>query len=243
MTNPEESSDELDNKPVDYVTSAIKGFLGIVPFAGSLLAELAGTVIPNQRLDRITKFAETLERKLSGLEQDFIRSQLKNENFSDLLEEGARQAARSLSDERRDYIANLITNSLSQQDIEYIESKHLLRILGELNDIEVVWLRFYLEPVMNGDNEFRERHSSILTPIMATMSDPPSAIEKEALQDSYKEHLSRLGLLRPRYKTDSKTHLPDFDKFTGEQEVRGYQITSLGRLLLKQIGLSKPEQG
>lgn len=241
MSNPEESS-ELSNKPIDYITAVVKGTLGAVPFPGSLLAELAGTVIPNQRLDRITKFVLVLESKLSNLEQDFIRSQLTDENFADLLEEGARQVARSLSDERREYIANLITNSLSQQDIEYIESKHLLRILGELNDIEVIWLRFYLEPTLGGDEEFLDKHENILTPIMATMADPPSVVDKEALQDSYKEHLSQLGLLQPGYETDSKTHLPEFDRFTGGLKIRGYDITTLGRLLLKQIGLSNPEQ-
>ncbi len=240
MTSPEESSNELSNKPVDYVTSAIKGTLGAVPFAGSLLAELAGTVIPNQRLDRIVKFAEILEAKISSLEQEFVRSQLTNENFSDLLEEGARQSARSLSNERREYIANLISNSLSQRDIEYVESKHLLRILGELNDIEIIWLRFYLEPTMSGDEEFREKHAVILAPVIATMADPSSVVEKEALQDSYKEHLSQLGLLQPKYKMDRQTNQPEFNRTSGELEIRGYQITSLGRLLLKQIGLSIP---
>jgi hypothetical protein len=238
MTNLEESTNELSNKPIDYVTSVIKGTLGAVPFAGSLLAELAGTVIPKQRLDRIVKFAVILESKLSTLEQEFIRSQLTNENFSDLLEEGARQAARSLGDERREYIASLITNSLSQEDIEYIESKHLLRILGEFNDIEVIWLRYYLEPYISGDEEFREKHEGILTPIMASLSDPPGVVEKEALQDSYKEHLSQLGLLQPQYETDSETHLPEFDRISGRLKIRGYEITRLGRLLLKQIGLS-----
>ena len=94
--------------------------LGTVPFAGSLLVEAAGVIIPNQRIDRIAKFAKTLESKLSNLEQDFVRSQLTNENFTDLLEEGLRQAARSLSDERREYIASLIENSLSSEDIEYV---------------------------------------------------------------------------------------------------------------------------
>ena len=243
MNKPEESSKTLDNQAVDYITSAVKGALGAVPFAGSLLAELAGTVIPNQRIDRITRFSEVLETKLSKLEQHFIRSQLTNENFSDLLEEAARQAARSLSHERREYIANLITNSLSQEDIEYVESKHLLRVLGELNDIEVIWLRFYLEPTIEGDDEFREKHKNILTPIMASVPDPPSVLEKEALQDSYQEHLSQLGLLQRRYEIDSKTQLPKINKFTGGLKVRRHEITSLGRLLLKQIGLSSPEQG
>jgi len=245
MNNPEESS-ELSNQPIDYITSAIKGTLGAVPYGGSLLAELLGTVIPNQRLDRITKFVRILERKLSSLEQEFIRSQLTNENFSDLLEEGARQVAHSLSDERREYIANLITNSLSQHDIEYIESKHLLMMLGELNDIEIIWLRYYLVPTFGGDEGFREKHAIVLTRVIVTAADPPSIGDKEALQDSYKEHLCRLGLLQTiydtRYDTDSKTRLParlpEFDSFTGGLKIRGYDLTTLGRLLLRQIGLS-----
>lgn len=64
---------ELEDRPIDYVTTAAKGALGAVPFVGSLLAELAGNVIPNQRIDRITKFAVLLESRLSELEQATCR--------------------------------------------------------------------------------------------------------------------------------------------------------------------------
>jgi len=73
-----------------------------------------------------------------SIEQEFVRSQLTNENFTDLVEEGLRQAARSVSRDRREQIAALIANSLRLQDISYVESKHLLRILGELNEIEII---------------------------------------------------------------------------------------------------------
>ncbi len=235
-------SSELATQPIDYVTLAAKGVLGIVPFAGSLLAELAGTVIPNQRIERIAQFAKILDGKLAVLEQEFIRAQLTNENFSDLLEDGLRQASRSLTDERREYIVSLIANSLLSKDIEYIESKHILQILSEVNDIEIIWLRFYLVTSRDGDKEFREKHSKLLTPARAVMYDLSSAYDKEILQNSYKEHLSRLGLLEPKYKLDSKTQLPEFDRSalgTGSMKIRGYQITSLGKLLLKQIGLSE----
>jgi hypothetical protein len=225
----------------DYVASALKAALGAIPFAGSLLSELAGYVIPNQRTDRIVRFIEVLEKKLTDFERDFVHSQLKNENFTDLFEESVRQAAHSLSDERREYLASLIANSISQQDIEYIESKHLLRILGELNDIEIIWLRFYLVPYMGGDEEFRTAHSNILTPIRASMADPPNVVDKESLQKSYKDHLAQLGLLSPRYKTDMDTHQPEFNTSTGALELRGYDLTHLGRLLLRQIGLSNSE--
>lgn len=198
----ENKSNQLGTQTVDYVTAAAKAALGMVPFAGSLLVELAGTFIPNQRIDRIAKFAETLEHTLANLNKDFVRSQLTNENFTDLLEEGMRQAARSLSDERREYIARIIANSLSSEDIEYIESKHLLRMLGEINDIEVIWLKYYLDLTMAGDEAFANKHANVLEPILAGMSDPPKIHDKEALQKSYKEHLVQLGLFLHKYSTN-----------------------------------------
>jgi hypothetical protein len=236
MKNDEESS-QLDNQPVDYVASAVKSIVGAAPFAGSLLVELAGVIIPNQRIDRITKFIKILEEKFSKLEKDFIRSQLTNEHFTDLLEEGALQAAHSLSDERREYLASLITNSLSLTDIEFNESKHLLRILGELNDVEIIWLTYFGSMELGLQDSFQQMHSSVLEPVMATINSPQWEVGKQALQDSYKDHLLRLGLIEPRYDIDSKTRMTKFDKYTGALKVRSHQITSMERLLLRQIGL------
>lgn len=229
----------LNSQAVDYVTSAAKAVLGIVPFAGSLLAEVAGTIIPNQRIERIVKFAKNLEEKLSKLNQDFVRAQLTNKNFTDLLKEGLRQSARSLSDDRRGYLASVIANSILSEDVEFFESKHLLRILGEINDIEVIWLRFYLIPTIGGDTEFREKHKEILKSVIATSGASQSILDKSALQDSYKEHLTQLGLLKYRYQTNTRTKQPEFDTFTGGMKVSGYVITLLGKLLLRQIGLSE----
>ena len=172
MKSQNEATD-LSSKKSDYVATAAKAALGAVPFVGSLLAEVAGNVIPNQRVDRIVKFAEALQNRIAALEEEFVKSQITNENFTDLIEEGIRQAARSLSDERREYISSIIANSLTSKDIEFVESKHLMRILGEINDIEIVWLRFFLVPTMGGDEEFRTRHKSIITPVLDFMGSPP----------------------------------------------------------------------
>lgn len=228
---------ELKPLAVDYVTSAAKSILGVVPFAGSLLTELAGTLIPNQRIDRLTKFAEALEAKLLKIEEEYVRGQLGDEYFTDLLEEGLRQAARSVSDERREYIASVIANSLTSEDIEYIESNHLLKILGEVNDLEIIWLRSYLVRTMGGDRDYREKHQDVLKPISAVMGSEQGVLDKKALQDSYKEHLSRLGLLKPSYRIDSKTRLPEYDS-SGRMKVSGYELTSLGRLLLRHTGIT-----
>lgn len=222
MNTHNNNSVSLETQKIDYIATALKAALGAVPYAGSLLSELIGTIIPNQRLDRLTKFAKSLETKISQIEKAFAQSQLKDDNFSDLFEEGFRQAARSLSDERREYIASIIANSLSSQDIEYMESKHLLRILDEINDVEVIWLRLYVVSTMGGDKEFREKHQDIIKPITRVMGTPQPVRDKGTLQDSYKQHLERLGLLKHNGKS--------------------YSLSPLGNLMLREIGLIKKEE-
>jgi hypothetical protein len=241
MAEPEKPRD-LAPSSVDYVVSAAKASLGVVPFVGSLLAEIAGTLIPNQRIDRLTKFATVLEAKVSKIERDFVRSQLSNENFTDLVEEGLRQAARSVTDARREYIASLIAHSLSCQDIEYLESKHLLSILGEINDIEVIWLRFYLNPSTGEDREYREKHQDVLSPIDAHMGSEQGELDKATLQESYKNHLLRLELLAPRYRIDRKTGVPEFDSSSGRMKIQSYALTPLGRLLLQHLDLTAEDE-
>lgn len=235
-TEPEHKY-SLDTAKYDYVASTAKSVLGAIPFAGSLLVEVAGNVIPDQRIDRVAKFAYALEERLSRMEQGFIQAQMGDENFTDLLEESLHQVTRSLSNDRRQYIANLVSNSLTDKDTEYSEAKHLLRILGELNDIEIIWLRFYGHRTIGGDEEYREKHKNILKRPPAYVGSSRETHDDLSIQDSYKEHLAQLNLLSPRYETEIGTGTPVFDTFTGGLKLSGYEITGLGDLLLRQIGI------
>jgi hypothetical protein len=228
-------TDALAKSKADYVALVSKATLGAVPIVGSLLSELAGTIIPNQRIDRLTKFAKELEQRLGKIEEAAFRSHLMSEDFTDLLEEGLHQAARSTSDDRRHHIAGVIANSITSEDISFIESKHLLRVLGEINDIEVIWLRSYLNTRPGRDEDFQEKHKDILASVRVPLGSPQAVVDKDTLQISYKEHLCQLDLLRQRHEIDSNTQLPVFDKRSGHPKVSGYEITRLGRFLLRQI--------
>lgn len=236
MTN-EVSPDDLASGSVDYSMALVRGAAGLVPFVGPLHAEVIGVTIPEQRSDRIANFARELDYRLKAVEKCLLEQKLKDDDFTDLIEEGFRQAARSLSDERRRYIANIIANGLTSDDIDSSESKHLLRILGEINDIEVVWLRFYRVPTVGGDEIFRATHEEVLKPIPETLASSREILSKATLRKSYKEHLVQLGLLESRYRIDSKTGLPEFDRVSGSMKESGFRLTRLGRLLLDEIGL------
>ena len=193
-------------------------------------------------MDRVAKFATELERRLETVERELFEEQLSNdEEFIDLLEEGLRQASRSLSDARRSYIASLIVNGMNSEQIEIAESRHILRILGEINDIEVIWLRSYkLESIM-GEDTFWEKHKETLSRVITHMGSTQREIDKEALLKSYEEHLAQLGLLSPRYRTDMQTRTPEFDRFTGAMEVQSYDLSSLGKMLLREAGIWEDE--
>lgn len=231
-------SEKLEQQSMDHIMTVARATISAIPIVGPLLTELAGVIVPNQRLTRIAKFAAELEKKLHDLEiRQTVMEQFKDDHFTDLLEEGVRQAAHSLSDERRQYLAAVIANSLSSERIQHMESRHLLRILNEVNDIEIVWLRSYLISPLQGDETFRDEHRQLLKPIVAAFGSSQAVIDQATLQKSYKAHLCELGLLEETYRIDHKTRQPKFDS-NGKQEVQGYQITGLGRLLLRTIGFN-----
>lgn len=89
---------------------------------------------------------------------------------------------------------------------------------------------------------YREKHQEVLTPARASYVSPQKDRDKATLQQSYDQHLERLGLLKVRYAVDISTKEPQFDPHTGAQEVRGYELASLGRLLCRQIGLPQEEE-
>lgn len=234
-------SDALNENTTDYVVATVKAALGTVPFAGSLLAELAGSIIPKQRIDRLADFARKLEVKIGSLDQDVVRSKLTDENFTDLLEESARQAAQAVTEERRQYLASLLASGITATHVSYIESKHLLRILSQINDIEVIWLRFYRYPYLSGDDGFRAKHAMVLAPVSATFGSDQATLDQSALQENYTEHLISLGLLTRPLQMDSKTGYPIFDKFTKNWKTQGTRTTPLGQLLVRYIGLERAD--
>ena len=183
----------------------------------------------------------TSSNALVALKTTSQTSNFRTTRQQELIHDGLQQAAQSLSDERRRYIATLIANGLKPEGIEVAQSKYLLRILDEINDVEIVWLRFYSVPTIGGDSEFRDAQESVLAPIQATIGAPQEVLNKAYLQKNYKEHLAQLGLLDRLMKTDIRTGIPEINPSTGATEVAGYRLTGLGKLLLREIGLDADE--
>lgn len=145
-------------------------------------------------------------------------------------------ASRALTDERKEYIASIIEAGIKEDEFESIPKKLILNLLSEMNDAEVIMLQSYGIHPQNRE-EYFEKHRNVLTPLMAVLGSPPEVIDDKAIYDAQKNHIERLGLLRFRFKKLRRGELPEFDDKTGMVKAQGYEITSLGRLLLRSIGL------
>lgn len=230
---------KLTSNKTDYLVAALKAGTGFIPGAGPILQELISNVIPNQRVDRIADYILVLEEKINKIPAETIESIIQREDFISLIEEGFVQASRSTSRERREYIASLIENGITKKEIELLESKHFLNILSDLNDAEIIWLRYYLGSQCDLENNFREKHIDILSPPGHFSKDSDEKQwTKIAVKESYQEHLVRLNLIKRKVKIDRKTKMPQYDAF-GEVRMEPLRITTLGKLFLKNIGISE----
>jgi hypothetical protein len=226
----------MSTKGTDIAAIIGKGLLGAIPFVGPLAAEIVGAIIPNQRIDRIETLLRLLETKISEEDKEKVKQRIVSPESVDLIEDGFVQASRALSEERKEYIASLLKNSLTDDQLKYIEYKRLLSILGELNDLEVLILKSltFLHGE-EGSNEFWEKHEKALNEPIAYLGSPQEEWDKFEIYKTHKEHLVRLGLLKIRFKKPNKGEVPEFDEHTGMIKAQGYDITSLGELFLRSI--------
>lgn len=230
----------LGNTSADIVVSVGNVVFGTIPGFGSMIAEIVGNVIPNQRVDRIVNFVQNLEARLGSLEQEALRAKLNQPESVDLLEDAFMQAARATTEERIEHIANVVANGLAPDEVDYAETKRMLWLLSQLNDAEVVVLRSRLAITPEEaqvDAELRHKHPELLAPIVITSGMTNDQVEDAAIRSSYHQHLKDLGLTRPRFKSVRRGEIPEFDDKTGMMKANGSEITRLGIMLLRYLNL------
>lgn len=234
----------LETNKEDLMALFLKSIFGVVPF-GSPIGESISAIIPHQKLDRLIDFVKILNYKLKNAERKIEEHELKTAEFTDLLEDAYLQASRALSKERIEYIASLLKNSLTDEEIEHLGKKKLVSLLAELNDSEIIWLKnfsFYTRNVGVPEyKEFYDKHEKVLKPIPVYLGSDDNQVEKNALQKSYKDNLLQLGLLKEKFSL-KRGGIPEFDENTGKIKVSRMDCTRLGRLLLRYLDLTEKQE-
>lgn len=230
----------LRSESADHITTALKGGLGAIPLVGSLMAEIVGNVIPNQRVDRLIQFVQLLQQRLTHLEADVLRQKLASQASIDLLEDAFLLASRATSKERLENISDVLANGLIPEELNHAESKRMLWLLGQLNDQEIVILRGRLPMTREefaADAQFQQLHDELLSPDASHLGSSEDELENAALKASYRQHLCDLDLIRPRFSKPRRGEIPELDGNTGMLKASGTDTTRLGKMFLRYLNL------
>lgn len=226
---------DLDTNNSDRLVSCLKALGGLVP-CGSVLTEVIEKLIPNQRIDRISKYLEELNRRLNNIEMKQLKDRFTENEFLDLFEDSCINATRALGEERLKYLASILVNSIAEGDLKYSRSKRYLSILSELTDQEVVVLGSYVYPA-NSHLSYHEKHRSWLRPERASLASDDSLVEDELIYESMLLHLTQLGLLDACHEVGDDLPIPETDS-RGRFKVKSYEATQLATKFIKFIELS-----
>lgn len=229
-------SNDLDNNAKDHLAAATRGALGAMPFVGGLLGELVTEIIPGLRQDRIVAYLRLLEERVAAMEGSSAKAALANPEKIDLIERGGFQAARATSPGRIDQIVEVVARGLAADDAEIIRRKRLMELLGEIDDDEAAILVAYGHSYAGGD---RNAFEAISRPDPPHLGAGRAVIEQNQLYELGKDHLLRMGLLELNCGNVKKGQLPEFDARKGGFKGR-VQISYLGRMLLREMGIALP---
>jgi hypothetical protein len=220
----------------DRTAAVIRSVISNVPIVGQTLAEIITELIPNQRIERVEGYLKLLAMELDELKVSAEAAKVPES--IDLIEDGAYQAVRALSEERRQYLARAVATGIAEDEKHKIKAKRVLSIISELDDGYILLLDSF-----NGRSDPESHRRSFdkfqnLAPERPVIGAPTDVIERWQLHEASLARLERLLLLNKYIRIDHETKLPHFDQFTGEPEGH-LSITALGKLILVRIGFGR----
>lgn len=205
----------MDENSVDSRIKLYKAISGLIP-GGSFFSEYLIDRIPGQRMERLFKFVEELNERISKLEnRDFVN----NENYSLLAESTIIEATKPISKERMEWLGSILipTTTLSDQEIEF--RRKALAILTDLSDLDVECLLKHIswKNKIRYEQSLRKKHLLTVAEFNKLSSHElfTKYLENERL-DIHRKSLSEKSLIENR----------------GQHDDPEYQLTELGKLFI-----------
>ncbi|MGY4317245.1 hypothetical protein [Bradyrhizobium sp. JR3.5] len=208
-------SEEPNDGPNDAgtITSSV---LSTMPI-GKALQTMVTALVADQRIERLEGFFQRLSDELVAVKCSL--DQLKKPENIELIEDGAYQAVRAFTEDRKRYIAKVVAKGIADDDESKLGKRRILKILSDLDDQEILILEAY------GSDHVQSRLQEVRPPPPA-MSSPPDVRERSALFEWAHNRLHRLDLLRVH---------------PGRRPGREFtELTSLGRAVLRTLDLLPP---
>ncbi|MEP9396149.1 hypothetical protein [Mesorhizobium sp. KR2-14] len=218
------ASANVGTNATDRLTAVARALAGIVPGAGSALAEVITSAIPKQRLDRVAAFVVLLAKEVERLS---AAEKLASHSSMPLIEEGISQASGAFSEQRRLYLAKCVAHGVNADEIDKLNELKILQLLEEVGDDELLLLDALDDP------KARDKLSALQPPQLRANAPVEERAKGELHRASYRKLLS-IGLLSSSPYTDEPRRWR-YGKH-GELEEAPY-VSALGRMVLVRVGL------
>lgn len=203
-------SKELDNNKTDYLVSGLKSLAGAIPFGGTFVGEIFGTIIPHQRLDRFADFLKQLAEKVETLENVGIRYSLDTN-----------------SETLHNCFASVIFSCIQNKDLDNLKNERIMKSISELNEAEIIWLIWFAKPKgLFHQSEFEKKYSAILAPRSESSGREEDKIHN-ALKMQYLTNLTEKGLL---YRSNVRIGSPGYIT-----NINVLVLTSYGALIVNAL--------
>lgn len=222
--------EDLKTNSVDIATSIISASVSIVPYAGGFLSELVQGIIPNQRQDRIVKFISELCERLDEMEFSIeeLKNRYQNQKYGMFTYDCLRNVVDDVYDEKLDYYKNLCLNAITENEKNLIHCERILKILSGLDYFEILYLEFYSDCMATGTKTMNDVTAKLGFDVLRpayTLSMNDAERDEETYKQITLNNLCNAGLLNMEVRPVG----------SGRTKRTSYEITPLGRLVLRKI--------
>jgi hypothetical protein len=190
----------IREKSTDLLVKGAKAGFSSLPIFGPFGAVLVDYAFSGQWEDRVKDVLMIFASKIEALEdtkQEELLENLRSPEGMDFMQEAIIQAGNAFTEKRREHIANLLKNSLTKEDIVHDEKKKLFKIFNQLNDTEIIYLKYYSMSIgTNDDHPFNIKHQEVLKPIRRRLAGAEDEGNAGAFRDNYIATLNSLGLVQ-----------------------------------------------
>lgn len=224
----------LNENKTDKLVKTINATFGEIPIIGGALVELLSSVIPNQRIDRMVEFIKILNEKLTSQEQELLKSQILDENFNGLLQDVIDSTIKTIGKERKNHFAKIVQSGLTSNKEELIELRLITRILKEINDIEMIILKYHSIRTSNESSIFLQKNRNILESERLFVGASKEQEKQHFMYKGYLYHLVSLGLLDVNYEVKEESNRIS-DKSEFKINSKNHKITEFGKMIVEML--------
>lgn len=240
----------LQKHAADYAAETLKAITSpldlLFPGSSKIVDFFIDQALP-RREERFAQFMTDLSRRLHALEERFGEGVFGawDAEKQALFEEGARLAVKATSQGRIDQLAKIVSEGLTEDEVRAAKSRHLLDLVGQLTDLDVIVLTSHTR--RGWDDDWRAANAAALG--MRAPRPAKDATTEERIRDDVarreqsvdravqSRRLAALGLIfRPEqhYIDQSRTLSgPGVVRTQTERE----KLTDLGEAVLIKLGV------